>query len=343
MSCLEDDIHELANVKDYFQEIYYSTVLVTGATGLIGSLIIKTLIKLNQIKDSGIKILALIRNQEKADLIYKDVDDKPIYLNGDIRDEIYYDGNVDYIIHCAAVTNSKMMVEKPVDTCDIIVGGTKRILEFSRKKKIKSIVFISSMEMYGTFEKSIEVDERKLGYIDILDVRSNYPEAKRMSENLCIAYLKQYNVPVKIARLAQTFGPGILPEDQRVFAQFSRSILKKEDIVLKTKGLSEGNYCYTKDAIDALFVILIKGDNGEAYNICNEESHISIRGMAEMLIEKFGGGGQKIVYELMDSAQSGYAKDVKMKLISNKLRKIGWNPTVGLEESYRRMMNDIKK
>ena len=131
------------------------------------------------------------------------------------------------------------MVEKPVETLMTSIEGTKNVLEFARKQKCKSVVYISSMEVYGAFEESKEVSEKELGYIDNLKIRSNYPESKRLCENMCVAYHAEYNVPVKIARLAQTFGAGILPGENRVFAQFARSAINDKDIILHTKGLSE--------------------------------------------------------------------------------------------------------
>lgn len=133
------------------------------------------------------------------------------------------------------------------------------------------------MEMYGSFaEANNNVTETELGYINPLAVRSNYPESKRLCENMCVAFWSEYGVPVKIARLSQTFGAGILSGENRVFAQFARSAIEGKDIVLHTRGLSEGNYCYTRDTIMGLFLILIKGENAEAYNVTNPETHTTI-------------------------------------------------------------------
>nr|MCR5545287.1 NAD-dependent epimerase/dehydratase family protein [Lachnospiraceae bacterium] len=258
--------------------------------------------------------------------------------------EISCDEKVDYIIHGAAITTSKVMVERPVETIFASIDGTKHVLEFAKEKKVKSVVYLSSMEMYGSFSScDSPVKEDELGFIDIKNVRSNYPMTKRMCENMCVAYLSQYDVPVKIARLAQTFGPGILPGENRVFAQFARSAMKGEDIVLHTKGLSEGNYCYSGDAIYGILLILLSGVNGESYNVCNEKTHTTICDMAKMVCEKFSDGKSSLVFDIPKENTFGYAADTHLRLSSEKLRSLGWEPKVDLEEAYHRLILSMKE
>ena len=160
-----------------------------------------------------------------------------------------------------------------------------------------------------------------------------------MCECLCNAYAAQYGLDVKSARLAQTFGAGILPTENRVFAQFARSAVKGDDIVLHTTGESEGNYVYTADAIRAILLLLAKGESGEAYNIANEQSHTTIRNMAELVAEQIAGGAIRVVLDIPQDASSlGYAPPVKMWLDASKMRALGWEPTVGLADAYRRMI-----
>lgn len=330
---LKEDLKYIAGYNLPYKKLKGNTVLVTGATGLIGVSLVRALLVIGDIK-----VIAFVRNEEKAKKIYKDFLESPLFFYvSDVVKEIEIDESIDYIFHCASVTTSKMMVEKPVETLMTSIEGTKNILEFARKQKCKSIVYISSMEVYGAFEESKEVNEKDLGYIDNLKIRSNYPESKRVCENMCVAYHAEYNVPVKIARLAQTFGAGILPGENRVFAQFARSAVSDKDIILHTKGLSEGNYCYTRDCITGLFTILLKGVNAEAYNISNPATHMTIAEMAKMVCEKFT-NGRKVIFDIPENNTFGYAADTKMKLSSDKLQLLGWKPEVGLEEAYRRLI-----
>lgn len=252
---------------------------------------------------------------------------------------------IDYIFHTASVTASKMMVEQPVNTINTSLNGTSNILELARAKKCKGVVYVSSMEMYGKFEKKGEespyIDEETLGYINPLEVRSNYPESKRMCENMCVAYAKQYDLPVSIARLSQTFGAGILQTENRVFAQFARSAIRGENIVLHTLGKSEGNYCYTRDTVKALILLLVNGKCGEAYNIANEDSHTTIAKMAQMVCEKIAGNKINVIFDIPEGNTYGYAADTCMKLNTSKMKSLGWKPEIGLEEAYRRMIQSM--
>lgn len=336
---LEEDLQYIANYDLPYDRLKGKTVLVTGATGLIGVSLVRALLAIGDIK-----VIALVRNEEKAKSIYGDKIGQFLKLHvADVVDKIKIEEAVDYIFHCASVTASKVMIEKPVETLLTSVEGTKNILNLAWEKRCASVVYVSSMEVYGAFDESREVGEETLGYIDPLKVRSNYPESKRLCENLCVAYCSEFGVPVKIARLAQTFGAGILPGENRVFAQFARSAIKGEDIVLHTKGLSEGNYCYTRDCVTGLLTILLKGTDAAAYNVSNPAAHTTIVEMAVLVAEKIAGGKIKVVFDIPQDNAFGYAADTKMKLNSDKLQALGWKPEVGLEEAYQRMINEMRQ
>jgi len=196
------------------------------------------------------------------------------------------------------------------------------------------------MEVYGITDPSLaSVSEKDLGAIDLISPRSCYPQSKRMCESLCVGYAAQYGVPVKIARLCQTFGAGCDQEDPRVFAQFARSAVAGEDIVLHTEGKSRGNYCYLSDAVRALLLILLKGDSGGAYNIANPEAGMTIREMAELVAGTVGKGKMSVVVNVpADIALRGYAPDVPLRLNADKLMKLGWQPTYDLGQMYARMI-----
>ena len=313
---------------------------------MIGVSLVRALLCVDRVRNLNLQVLALIRNKEKAEKIYKELLNREdlVLLLGDVTEKISARQKVDYIFHCASVTASKVMINNPVETLLTSIDGTKNVLNFARESSCKSVVYVSSMEMYGSFaEANNNVTETELGYINPLAVRSNYPESKRLCENMCVAFWSEYGVPVKIARLSQTFGAGILSGENRVFAQFARSAIEGKDIVLHTRGLSEGNYCYTRDTIMGLFLILIKGENAEAYNVTNPETHTTIVDMARMVCQKFGNGKIKVVFDIPESNKFGYAADTKMKLNADKLKNLGWRPEIGLEEAYRRMIMGMKR
>ena len=349
---LQEDMDIIAESGLPLDELKNSNLLITGATGLVGSQLVRAVAACNRHKNTGIRILALVRSREKAERIFGELierDDVQLVV-GDVTNPydtyIGNDVDVDYIIHTASITASKQMITMPVETIMIAIEGTRNILELAKAKNSRSVIYVSSMEVYGSFNaqngESKLVTEQDMGYIDPLVVRSNYPLGKRMCENLCAAYFSQYGVPVKIARLSQTFGAGILPGENRVFAQFARSAMNGQNIVLHTKGLSEGNYCYTRDTVSALLTMLAKAKNGEAYNISNENCHITIADMAKMVCEKIAGGNIEVVFDIPESNLFGYAADTKMTLDSSKMRSLGWTRTVDLEEAYIRMMQSMR-
>lgn len=329
-----------------FEEYRNSNFLITGATGLIGSLLIKNLLHCNRIHGLGIKIFAVVRDPQKAERIFADFSDdialKFLVCNLE-NDKICVETKVDYIIHAAAVTQSKMMVTKPVETIRLSVNSTDQLLTLAVEKKVKSFIYISSMEVYGVLNGTDKVDENALGYLNLQAVRSCYPESKRMCECLCVAYAQEYGVNTRIARLAQTFGAGILETENRVFAQFARSVIEKKDIVLHTLGKSEGNYVYTRDAIQALLLLLIKGESAQAYNISNEKSHTTIANMAQMVASDIAKDEIKVVFDIPeDNMLYGYASDTKLYLNSQKMQKLGWFPEVELKEAFERMIDDMQ-
>ncbi len=246
----------------------------------------------------------------------------------------------DAVIHCASVTKSREMITRPVETTESIINITQNVLEFAKRSHVKSMVYLSSMEVYGNVDCSDghRASEEELGDIDIFDVRSCYPLGKRMAENICYSYYREYGVPVKIARLAQTFGRGILPTETKVFAQFARAAKVGEDIVLHTEGNSMGNYCSIDDAVSGILTVLEKGVNGEAYNVVNEENTMTVRQMAELVADKIAGGKIKIVYDILKDNQFGYAAKTGLRLSGKKLESLGWQAQDDMVKMYQGAM-----
>lgn len=341
-----EDMKYVSKAHLPFQAYKDRVFLITGATGLIGSLLVKNLLYCNQVHGLNLKVLAVIRNQQKAEDIFSDfLEDNALeFVICDLeKEQIWVNTRIDYIIHAAAVTQSKMMVTKPVETIRLSVESTDRLLALAVEKKVKCFMYISSMEVYGVMEREEKTSESMLGYLDLSAVRSCYPESKRLCECLCTSYSEEYGVNTRIARLAQTFGAGILKSENRVFAQFARSALQKKNIVLHTFGKSEGNYVYTRDAIQALLLLLVKGESAEAYNISNEKSHTTIADMAQMVCHEIAEDEIRVEYDIPEDISSyGYAADTKLFLDSGKMQALGWKPEVDLKEAFERMMQDMQ-
>lgn len=342
---LQEDLENIVAADLPWSAFAGKRVLITGATGLVGGAVTRAVCCANRVRHLGVRPVLFVRNAEKARAVFGDLIEREHIelVEGDIGKPLAVSGEVDFILHAAAVTDSKRMVTHPIETIAITVDGTRRVLELAREKQVEGMVYLSSMEVYGQPSDSTKkVGEDDLGFIDHLNVRSCYPESKRLAESMCACYHAEYGVPVKIARLAQTFGAGISPTENRVFAQFARSFIRKENIVLHTAGDSWGNYCYTAECVSALLFLMVNGQSGEAYNVVNEETNLRIRDMAE-LVAGMSDGEISVVFDIPeDSLKYGYAPSVELHLSGEKLATLGWTAQIGLREMYRRLIASMQ-
>lgn len=332
----------------YMEKHKGGTYLITGAGGFIGSLLVKSLLGSEEYGQGRIRIVGIVRNQNiMYGLFPQKFSSRCVWVEADCRQGKMIiekmDEPVDYIIHCAAPTASSYMVSHPVETADSIVAGTQNMLELARQFHVKSMVYLSSMEVYGSVLDTGRVrKESELGDVSLEESRSCYPMGKRMAEHYCHIYQQEYGVPVKIARLAQVFGKGIRREDNRVYMQFARSVLEERDIILKTAGESMGNYCASEDAVRAVFTILEKGVDGETYNVANEENTMRIREMAELATGCAEPGKIRVRVEAEDSAKTGYAPDTGLRMSGEKLRGLGWRPEKNLIHMYQDVIEEMR-
>ena len=339
---LEEDIKMISssNAIDWMQ-MKNKTIFITGATGLIGSCLVFSLLYANRIYNLNCNIIALVRNIEKAKEIFQyDRDTSLTFIQGDIRKVINVNQEIDYIIHAASQTNSKEFINNSLETIDISLKGTKNILNLAKEKKIKKIIFLSTMEIYGRPENDEKITERHGTDLMTNEIRNCYPISKIMCENLCMCYSKRYDFECNIARLTQTFGAGVRYDDSRVFAEFARCVIEGKNIVLHTKGETKRNYLYTTDAVTALLIILLKGENGEIYNVANENTYCTIIDMAYLV----AANNPKIKVEIVleDINKFGFAPTLHMNLDTSRLLQLGWKPTINLEEMYRRTIDYMK-
>lgn len=321
-----------------------STVLITGATGEIGRFLINALLYANKNMNLKIQVLALVRDIKKANVLFEEqlkYDNSLSFIEGNVEAVSILNGKIDYVIHGASPTKGSYFIEYPVETIWTNVEGTRRLLEIAKQKKVQGFVYLSSMEIYGGTDNDIELSESFGTTIDTMYVRNSYPESKRLGEILCASYYKEYGVSAKVIRLAQTFGAGMSEQETRVFAQFANAVLKEEDIVLHTKGTSCRGYLYMADAVTAIISILLHGEAGEAYNAVNEDTYCSIYEMATLVADKIAKGTIRVVIAEDVEKKKEYPKSGNLRLSSRKLKKLGWKPTVDLEDMYTRMINGM--
>jgi UDP-glucuronate decarboxylase len=321
-----------------WNELHGSTVLVTGASGLIGRPLVKALLWYGMRHDARIRVLGLTRDLTRARASFASAlgAGAPLTLVEGEVESLKLDGPVDLIVHGASVTSSHDFVTHPLKTIQTALKGTERVLEIAQDRNA-SLVYLSSMEVYGAPDGSRRITESDFAGFNPMLVRNSYPESKRMAEAMCAAYAQELGVHAKVLRLTQTFGPGVAQDDGRVFASFARSAAKGMDIILQTAGETERSYLYTADAVTAILTVLLKGQDGQAYNAANEETYCSIRSMADLVARTCGQAPVAVRVET-EEGTSAYLPTLKMDLDTAKLQALGWQPTVGLEEMYARMV-----
>ena len=334
-----EDLLRIAHTALPYETLGGKKILVTGATGLVGQALVRALLTVSREHGIPLTVYALCRDEAKTRKLYQELLERPalVPVYGDVRDAGLPE-DTDIIIHAASPTASKFFVTKPVETMEIAIGGTKNMLELAKRTGAK-MVYISSMEAFGvTDPEKDRIHEEDLGFIDLTSVRSCYSESKRVCELMCACYYREYGVEAVSARLAQTFGAGVDVSEGRVFAQFAKSAMAGEDIVLHTRGESWGNYCYTADAVTGIFTILFKGECGTAYTVVNPSTSIMIRDMAQLVSAQIGGGRSSVIFDIPEDAlKFGYAPDVRIKLSADRLMGLGWKPAVDLPGMYERL------
>lgn len=335
----KEDLEYITNVNFIdWHKLDNKTVLVTGATGLIGYTFVSALLYRNLVYNSNIKVIALVRNitraKEKfAEQLKKDVNIE--FLVGNVENMPDINKDINYIVHGANPTASNYFVEKPVETINAVVCGTINVLQMAKVKNVESIVYLSSMEIYGSPYNDDLISETQGTTLDTMNVRSCYPEAKRLCEALCASYVDEHNLPAKVIRLAQTFGPGVSENDNRIFAEFIRCAKNKQDIVLQTAGTSKRCYLYTADAVTAILAILLNGKAGKAYNAANKKTYCSIVEMAKMVAHYIANDEIKVLIKENNNSKRKFPPPHKLNLNVNELEKLGWKAIKDLLNMYK--------
>lgn len=334
---------ELENIADMLPPVNLlknKDILITGATGMIGSALTDFMLFLNKNYGYCIKIYALARDIKRLRkrFISYSQEDGLYLLEHNIIYPLVMDKVPCYIIHTASNAHPYVYQSEPVETLLGNVEGTHNMLELAKSGENTRMVFVSSGEIYGQmYETDMPVSEEASGYVDTMEFRSCYPSGKRAAETLCAAYAKQYNTDVVVARPCHIYGPTALSSDSRAASQFIRQACLKKDIVMKSSGLQLRSYCYVADCISAILFILLKGRCAQAYNIANKASNVTIREFAEKAAKY---GEIRIVFEKPpEKEKAGYTPVTWAVFNPSKLEKLGWHGQYSIDTGIR---NTIK-
>lgn len=335
----QQDVCKIAMQPLPWEKLKGKSLLISGATGLIGSFLIDVIMFRNKEQNMNCMVYALGRSEDKAktrfgycyesdyfQFIPYDIN-KPF-----VRDDI---GDVDYVLHLASNTHPVAYATDPVGTITTNIIGTQNMLEFAYAHHVVRCAFTSSNEIYGENRGDVEkFGEEYCGYIDCNTMRAGYPESKRCGEALCQAYIKQKGMDIVIPRLTRSYGPTMLMSDTKAISQFIRKAIAGEDIVLKSEGTQYYSYTYMADAVCGLLYVLLLGEKGEAYNIADDASDIMLKDLARIIANTVG---REVVFEIPDAVESaGYSKATKARLDSTKLQGLGWKALYNIEEGIER-------
>lgn len=337
-----EDIKYISNLDLPWNKLKNKSVLISGATGLIGSCLVDSIMQHNTDYGLNCKIYALGKNVEKAEERFKKYSSDELFhfISFDINKVLEIDDleDVEYVLHLASNTHPLAYSTDPIGTVTTNVIGTYNLLEFAFEHHAKRFVFASSNEIYGENRGDVEkFEENYCGYIDCNTLRAGYTESKRCGEALCQAYIKQKDMDIVISRLTRSYGPTMLMSDTKAISQFIKKAINNEDIVLKSEGNQYYSYTYIADAVSGLLTVMLKGECGEAYNIADEKSDIKLRDLAEKIANIVG---TRVIFEIPNQTEKeGYSKVTKARLDSTKLNNLGWCAHYDIDEGLRRTIN----
>lgn len=340
-----EDTAQVIGCIPNIEKLYGHSILITGGTGMICSSVADLLFYLNQKQNAGIKIILAGRSRERIRERFHGFREGTdyFYLSYDAAADNAPDMaglKADYILHGASNANPAIYTKQPVETMLANILGLHHLLDLAARTKAARLLYISSSEVYGNKENNEPYKEEDYGFLDILNQRASYPSAKRAAETLCIAYGEEYGVDTVIVRPGHIYGPTITASDSRASAQFTRNAVQGEDIVLKSAGTQLRSYCYTLDCASAILTVLLNGEKGNAYNISNKASIVTISDLAHAFANA---AGRKVIYENpSDLEKKGYNLMTNSSLDAAKLEALGWSACFDIKKGTERTLCILK-
>jgi len=338
----KEDIEYVADLDLPWEKFQDKSILISGATGMIGSFLVDVLMRKNS---SGLncKVYAVGRNEDRAKEWFEYCWESNLFefIRHDINyplDDVIVSNKIGYVLHLASNTHPIAYSSDPIGTITTNIIGLKNMLDFAVEKQAIRFLFASSNEIYGENRGDVELfKEDYCGYIDCNTMRAGYPESKRCGEALCQAYKSQKDLDVVIPRLTRTFGPTLLDTDTKALSQFIHKGIKGEDIVLKSEGNQYYSYTYVADAVSGLLYVLLKGERGEAYNIAYKAGDVRLRDLAKIVADECG---TKVVFDMPEeNERKGYSAVTKARLDGGKLKELGWKTNYDITEGIKKTVS----
>lgn len=337
------DIADAVRATVGLDKLAGSSVLIAGGSGLIGSYIADMLLWANRQLHTGITVYAMDLSAERLAARFDGADSEMLRLvEHNVNREPDFDFHADYMIHAASPAFPAAFNHDPVGTILSNILGTKYLLDYGRDHGMKRMLYISSGEVYGQGDLTLEAfEESYSGYVDPTSARSCYPNGKRTAETLCVSYTKQFGLDTVIVRPSHTYGPTVTKADNRANAQFVNKGLAGEDIVLNSAGNQMRSYTYLADSASAILSVLSSGESCNAYNIANSHSQTTIAGFAREVAAQTN---TKVIFAEPDAAAKEEMTPIaKQVLSSEKLEKLGWQGRFTVPDGIRRTLEIMRE
>lgn len=331
----QEDIRVILSI-DNIELLNGKSFLITGATGMVGVMLIDALMQLEDVT-----IYAVGRNEEKAKHRLGEYCSNPRFhfLKHNVCEPFNSQLIVDYIIPAASNTHPLAYSQYPIETIFINIKGAENALELATRCG-GTVVYTSTNEVYGNAIGNEVFTEDYNGKLNLSNARACYNESKRTAEALCQSYLAERGTKVKIARLCRIFGPTMLENDSKASSQFIKNAIDGEDIVLKSRGEQFFSYTYVADAVAGLLVVLLKGEIGVPYNVSSEKTNVHLRDFAQLCAESCG---RKVVFEIPSEVeQKGFSLATQAILSNDRIKEIGFRPYYDMRDAINRTIQILQ-
>ena len=344
---IQSDLEKINNDKFLAQIATGSKIMITGCNGMIATYLLYYLLYLNDKYNKNLMIYAVTRNLLKTKKKFDDLllREDVKFIEHNVNLEFDFDIKADYIFHLASSADPKNILNNPVDIIKANTIGVINVMEYARRVNSRKVIFSSTREVYGKMDdKCYEVFEDSLGIIDQLGIRACYPESKKMGECIVNSYNLQYGIPYVIFRIAHTYGPGMpISNDGRIMSDLINNVVNREDIILKSDGSAVRGFLYISDLISGMMYATFVGEDNTVYNICNEEENISVLDLAKKLIDLYPERNLNVSYKKISAQErEAYCKFKRVMMNTDRLRNLGWRPTVSLDFGLKNTINSYE-
>lgn len=348
-SIIRQDVEAIAaELESTLRPLAGTTLLVTGGSGFLCSYFLDTVAYLNE-HAWQFPCRMLCVDNLKSGLAQRIAHLLPRtnfrFIEHDISKPLTLEVSVDWIIHGASIASPTFYRRYPLETIDVNVGGTRNVLELVRQHRVRSLLYLSSSEIYGDPNPAfIPTSEEYRGNVSCTGPRACYDESKRLAETLCTTYHRLYGTPVKIVRPFNVYGPGQRLDDQRIIPDLMSAVLHRQSIALYSDGRATRAFCYISDAVRAMWYLLLSDADGEVFNIGNDFEEITIRDLAQRMQEI--AGPPWLTIEQHVSADPDYLTDSPQRRCPDlsKLRaRFPWEPKIPLSGGLRRTLQSYQE